>query len=128
MLEGSIPVRSLLANRFDRRRIAQGFDLGGQITALVGQYPFEHLNPLFKRAQFLRLLLARLPAGTKAQLRHLALVPGPDRQSAHADAGQLLQAPAPAQRQAPRQASTPGTSPAVRRIKEEIARKKGHQP
>ena len=43
------------------------------------------------------------------------------------DAGQLLQAPAPAQRQAPRQASTPGTSPAVRRIKEEIARKKGHQ-
>lgn len=33
-----------------------------------------------------------------------------------------------AQPQPPRQASTPGTSPAVRRIKEEIARKKGHQP
>ena len=44
------------------------------------------------------------------------------------DAGQLLQAPAPAQPQPPRPASTPGTSPAVRRIKEEIARKKGHQP
>lgn len=43
-------------------------------------------------------------------------------------AGQLLQAPAPAQPQPPRPASTPGTSPAVRRIKEEIARKKGLQP
>ena len=48
--------------------------------------------------------------------------------AAIATAGIVLQAPAPAQRQAPRQASTPGTSPAVRRIKEEIARKKGHQP
>jgi len=43
-------------------------------------------------------------------------------------AGQLLQAPAPAQPQLPRPASTPGTSPAVRRMKEEIARKKGLQP
>ena len=43
-------------------------------------------------------------------------------------AGQLLQAPAPTQPQQPRPASTPGTSPAVRRMKEEIARKKGLQP
>lgn len=40
-------------------------------------------------------------------------------------AGQLLTPPAPAQPQPARPASTPGTSPAVRAMKAEIARKKG---
>ncbi len=44
------------------------------------------------------------------------------------DAGQLLQAPAPARPQQPRPASIPGTSPGVLAIKAEIARKKGLQP
>ncbi|MFC4473856.1 hypothetical protein [Comamonas denitrificans] len=44
------------------------------------------------------------------------------------DAGQLLQATAPAQPQQPRPASIPGTSPGVLAMKAEIARKKGLQP